>query len=470
MKKTLLKMFAPVAMSCVVLSASAYDFEVDGVYYNVLKNTQNASVTYKDTKYESYSGAVVIPEKVTNNDVTYTVTELGKYAMRNSAAMTSITLPKTLKAIQSGAFSKCDGLKSITIPDSVTTIGTLAIQDCPNLAEINLGSGLEDIGGSAFMGDVALKRITIPESVTSIGASAFANCTTLVEMKVPAAVNKIGNSAFQGCLALKDIEIDTANAVYASVDGVVFSKDKTILYTYPAGRTDTVYTVPDGVTKINFAAFYQRVIKVGTTLYFSENPLAEINLPESVTELGNSAFEWLKELKRINIPNNVKSIGNATFRNCESLVDIEIPDSTKTLDTYAFKDCKALESVSIGSGMTTLGQDVFTGCAKINSVVCKAVVPPTAKKEPTFDNAVYAAASLTVPTESVEAYKAATPWSSFAKVYGKNFSGVEKVVAAEDAEVVAIYNLQGIRYSELRPGLNIVKMSDGTTRKVLVKE
>lgn len=466
MKKSLLRFCCAVTAACTLFSASAFDFEVDGIYYNLLKNKQNVSVTFKDTQYSSYSGNVVIPETITVEGVKYTVTEVGKYGFRNCANMKSVQLPATLKAIQSGAFSKCNGLTSITLPDSVTSVGTLSIQDCPNLKEIKLGKGLQKIGGQAFLGDVALEKIEIPDFVNEIGGSAFSNCTSLVAFKVPASVEKLGNNVFQGCMSLKNIEVDANNPNYTSVDGVVMSKDKKTLYTYPAGRTDAEYTVPEGVTTLGFSCFCQRIIKVGATLMASEIQLEKVNLPQSLTTIGNSALEELKKMKSVIIPEGVTSIGNGSLRGCVSLESVEIPDATTKLDQYAFSGCTSLKSVVIGSGMATVAKNAFTNCTALTSVTCKATTPPECSKTPVFDEAVTASATLVVPKGYAEAYKAAAVWQEFKNVEERTFSGVSAVEVA-DVFPVAIYTIQGVRVSEPQTGVNIMKMSDGTIRKIV---
>ena len=133
------------------ISASAYDVEVDGIYYNLIAKGKKAEVTSGDNEY---TGAIAIPSTISYNDEDYNVTSIGE-----------------------GAFYGCSSLTSITIPNSVTSIG-----------------------GSAFYGCSSLTSITIPNSVTKIGDRAFSDCTSLTSITIPNSVTSIGNDAFELCI------------------------------------------------------------------------------------------------------------------------------------------------------------------------------------------------------------------------------------------------------------------------------
>ncbi len=124
-KKTLVFLFALLCSN----NSWAYDFKVDGIYYNV--SGSEATVTYRDTyNYDSYSGRVVIPETVTYNGTTYTVTSIGDYAFDNSSDLLEVTIPNSVTSIGNHAFNECHRLTQLTIPNSVTTIGDYAFREC----------------------------------------------------------------------------------------------------------------------------------------------------------------------------------------------------------------------------------------------------------------------------------------------------------------------------------------------------
>lgn len=140
------------------------------------------------------------------------------------------------------------------------------------------GKSVTSIGYGAFSGRTSITNITIPDSVTNIDTSAFAGCTSLTSITIPRSVVYIGNSVFRCCENLTSIDVDSNNSFYCSVDGVLFNKNMTNLHTYPAGKEGTSYTIPHGVTSINWEAFCECI------------SLTSINIPDSVTSIDIWAF------------------------------------------------------------------------------------------------------------------------------------------------------------------------------------
>ena len=165
-------------ISMISTDTFAYDFEIDGIYYNLIDG-KAAEVTYKGPRSDtgqSYSGEVVIPEKVTYKGVEYPVESIGNLAFYECSSLTSITIPNSVTSIGKQAFSGCSGLTSITIPNSVTSIGIETFRRCSGLTSITIPKNVTSIGASAFSGCTGLASITIPHSVMSIGDGAFYNC------------------------------------------------------------------------------------------------------------------------------------------------------------------------------------------------------------------------------------------------------------------------------------------------------
>ena len=176
------------------------------------------------------------------------------------------------------------------------------------------GKSVTSIGNGAFKNCPGLESITIPYTVTSIGDYAFERCTRLKRITIPDGVTSIGTNAFNGCSGLTDITVDSNNPYYCSESGVLFNKNKTTLICYPAGKTDSSYTIPDGVTSIGYAAFEECT------------GLTSIYIPDGVTSIGDYAFERCTGLESITIPDSVNSIGYEAFNRCTKLTSIYIPD------------------------------------------------------------------------------------------------------------------------------------------------
>ena len=323
LKKWLLALaaFAVMAVVCAIAAgAETYgDFE-----YHV-----NYDGIAKITKYTGDAKNIEIPAEINGKSVT----SIGSYAFRGCTSLTNITIPDSVTWIGSHAFNGCTRLTSITIPESVDYIYYNAFENCINLTSI-----------------------TIPNSVTEIGDRAFGGCTSLTSITIPYSVKEIGWSAFDGCTSLIAINVATENQNYASVNGVLYNKDRTTIIYYPAGKTDKNYKILDGVTSVYDRAFY------GCT------DLTRVIIPDSVTEIGGSAFNGCTSLVSITMPNSVTKINGDAFSGCTSLTSITIPDSVTKIDYSAFSGCTSLTSITIPDSVTEIGNMAFGGCTSLTVI------------------------------------------------------------------------------------------------------
>ena len=397
MKKNLKKLFLFVAVVvtvviCFAFSASA---ETEGYYtYSVLDD--EATITDVDT---SISGNVTIPSKLGG----YSVTNIGDYAFGWCESLTSITIPASVTSIGDSAFSYCTSLTSITIPDSVTSIGEYAFNHCESLTSITLPDSVTSIGYQTFYNCSSLTSITIPDSVTTIGSYAFGNCTSLKSITIPDSVTSIGDYAFSCCIRLtsitipdsvtsildrafylcvnlSSISVDENNQHYSNDEcGVLFNKGKTQLIQYTLGSLSQSYVIPDSVTSIGDAAFYNctsltnitipdSVISIGDYAFYYCLNLISITIPDSVRSIGDGAFDYCTRLASITIPNSVRSIGEVTFGYCTSLTSITIPDSVTSIGESAFYYCESLTSITIPDSVTSIGYDAFSYCTSLTSI------------------------------------------------------------------------------------------------------
>ncbi len=404
------------AMLSAFLSASAYDFEVDGIYYNITNRTAKEVEVTSETDgrtASSYSGNIIVPSSVSfNNELQFTVTAIGDYAFFKCSELTSITLPNTVTTIGHEAFSYCNSLTTITLPNSLKTIEGYAFSYCNSLT-----------------------TITLPNSVTTIGNAAFASCRSLTSITIPNSVSDIGFSAFSGCSALMNIAVDVDNQKYSSIDGILYDKSQTSLICCPGGKS------------------------------------GEVNIPSSVTTIGEYAFHHCEGLTTVTIPNTVTTIEDGAFSSCNGLTTVTIPSSVTTIGTNAFNSCESLTTVTIPSSVTIIGAYAFQDCKSLISVTSLAVTPPQCLYG-VFKGINKQKCTLYVPVESIDAYTQAPEWEYFILVKeAEDAAGIDSVVADPSAEV-EVFKLNGTRVpgpvENLPAGIYIVR-EGSTARKIIVR-
>ena len=315
----------------------------------------------------------------------YPVTSIGLYAFQGCSALTSISIPDSVTSIGDSAFYNCDSLTTITIPDSVTHIGWEAFYDCDSLTSVIIGNGVTSIKDNAFDDCKSLTSIevsennkyyssldgvlfnnekaeliccpggktgeyVIPDGVKIIDGSAFLFCFFLTKITIPESVTSIesaphwliGNNgaAFNGCTSLINIEVSENNRNYSSEDGVLFNKEKTELICYPGGKTGQ-YVIPDSVTSIGDSAFE------------GCDSLTSITIPDRVTSMGIYAFYGCSSLTSVVIGEGVTSISWRSFYYCESLQSVIIGKSVTEIVGEAFEDCKSLISIEVSENNDT---------------------------------------------------------------------------------------------------------------------
>ena len=386
----------------------ADDFEKDRIYYKIISSSNPLAVEVTKKDGSLYSGVITIPERVTYNDVTYSVTSIGAWAFRD-----------------------CSGLTSIKIPASVTSIGSQAFYGCSGLTSIEIPSGVTSIRNYVFVGCSGLTYIEIPASVTSIGYEAFKGCSGLTSIEIPASVASIDRYAFGGCSGLTSIVVAAGNPNYDSrenCNAIIESSSNTLLQ----GCNTTV-------------------------------------IPNSVTSIGEFAFEGCIGLTSIEIPAIVTSIEKFAFAGCSGLTSIEIPANVTSIGVEAFYGCSGLTSIEIPASVTSIGSLSFAHCSVLNKVISHATVPPTCS----YDTWYYLnkdTCTLYVPAGSKDAYATATGWKDFINI--EEFDATE--ITTLDAESTdtdlsdcEIYTAGGQRVDELQAGANIVRMKNGTVKKIV---
>ena len=379
--------------------------EVGGIWYDFDSSTQTASVTYRRSKYDSYSneysGSVIIPETVTYNGTTYSVTSIGYAAFYNCSSLTSVTIGESVTRIVIGAFSGCSSLTSVTInSDAIVSedykyddnisdifgsqvteyiignhvkgIGLNAFRDCSSLTSVTIGKSVTSIGEEAFSVCSSLTSVTIGESVKSIGDYAFYRCSSLTTVTIGESVTSIGESAFYGCSSLTSVTINSDAIVSKN-----YSSDSNISHIF--GSQVIEYIIGESVKSIGDYAFYrcssltsvtipESVTSIGDHAFYRCSSLTSVTIPESVTTIGEWAFCRCSSLTSVTIPDSVTSIGEGAFCSCSSLTSVTIPDSVTSIGNEVFSGCSSLTSVTIGESVTSIGWDAFYGCSSLTSV------------------------------------------------------------------------------------------------------
>src|SRR5574344_1943941 len=321
MKKTLLTLF----LLLFAAKTFAYNFKVDGIYYNKLSDGKSVMVTFEGRNSFSYMGSVTIPDEVTYDNVTYSVKTIGADALSNCTGLTSVTIPNSVTSIGYFAFSNCTGLTSVTIRNSVTSIGYEAFAYCTGLTSVTIGN-----------------------SVTSIGIGAFFYCTGLTSVTIGNSVTSIGYDAFYDCTGLTSIDVNENNTKYSSINGILFNKDQSTIIYYPARIKSQTYEIPNSVTSI------------GANAFSNCTGLTSVTIPNSVTSIGADAFSYCSGLTSVTIPNSVTSIGADAFYDCTGLTSVTIPNSVTSIGAGAFSNCYRLTSVTMGNSVTSIGAGAFS--------------------------------------------------------------------------------------------------------------
>ena len=257
----------------------------------------------------------------------------------------SIIIPDGVEIIGKQSFKSCTGLDNVALPSSVKTIGFYAFESCQYLKSINLSYGLKRIDESAFNDCIRLENIIIPNSVVSIGSRAFCGCRSLSTFMIPESVNTIGVCLFYGCKTLKCIQVDNRNPIFDSRDGcnaIIETANDSLIAICPT----TI--IPKNIRKICACGF------AGLDVF------STIRIPDSVVEIGNSAFEDCRELISIVIPNSVNYIGDSAFKGCEMLSSVTMSTSVVIIGNEAFHSCSKLSQIELPNSLKKIGDYAFS--------------------------------------------------------------------------------------------------------------
>ena len=242
--------------------ASAYDFVVDNVYYNVSSDTDlMVEVTYEKSGYNSYSGDVDVPAQVSYNGMDYTitavgdnafractdltsvsigegVTAIGDYAFAECTVLTTVSLPGSLESLGKRAFTKCEALTSVVLPDAITSMGTYVFYKATALTGLTMPAGMTEVPQCTALDCSALESITLHDNITTLGTGCFRNCSAITSVTIPASVTVINTFAFNGCSALTEVNVLATNPPVVGSTNAFTTYSSATLYV-PEGCVET---------------------------------------------------------------------------------------------------------------------------------------------------------------------------------------------------------------------------------------
>ena len=443
--------------------ASAYDFEVNGIYYNIVSVTEfTCEVTSGDVKY---SGDIEIPATVSYNNRTVSVTRIGQKAFYECTLLTSITIPNTVKIIDSQAFLGCSNLKTVINYSDLNILKDSSSDGYVGFYADKVINADEQVGDFYFRTDNGVcylsgyigtdSKISLPANYKGgsyeIGKRAFHNYLNLTKVIIPVSVTGIGDEAFLDCSNLKYLQIEDGKDTlkvgwnpkdyewWNEKDGGIFSNcpleyvhlgrniapspSNTHQFSpFRGNSTLSTVTIGNGVTNIGLGAFYactnltQIIISNSVTsidaVAFQEcSNIESIDIPNSVTSIGYIAFAYCSNLKHINLSMGLDSIKPETFGNCHSLISIDIPNSVKDIGYGAFYGCTELRSINIPNSVTSIDEGAFYDCENLSSIILEPTTPPVAPKA--FEESRYLSTTIYVPEEALAAYQSADGWKHF---------------------------------------------------------
>ena len=390
----------------------AYGFESEGLYYNILSEEDRTvavvcpiDYTHK-YQYDYIEGNIEIPSRVIYESKTYRVTEIGYKAFRECRRLTSVTIPNSVAKIGDEAFQGCFGVTSVTIPNSVTKLGVDAFRTCfmltsvtiPNsvtsigegsfrfcsgLTSVTISNSVTSIGDHAFSYCSGLTSVTIPNSVISIGEYAFSYCLGLTSVTIPNSVISIGEYAFDGCSGLASIHVDNDNKSYGSINGVLYNKDITTLLLCPMAKE--YVEIPNSVTSIGESAFsgYSRLTSIychaitppsGDNSVFGETTLKECKLyvPTGCLSVYESVDPWrnfwnIEEMDFSGIDEAVVGNGKPRISVVNGIIHIGNADDKVLVEVFDISGKKVFRDY--GSTVSGLAKGMYI--VKVKSDVVK---------------------------------------------------------------------------------------------------
>lgn len=406
--------------------------KINGTDIKFIREMAGVSVTRKKTDGELTNLDLSEAQIVSGGDYYYqdyndtkhytSDDEIGVGFFSKCKGLKAITLPGNLKSVGESAFQECSCLETINLPSGITSIGNYAFLECENLKSVTLPSGLISIGDRAFYGCISLTSLDLPSSLTTVGELALAGCSQLTSLTLHSNLTKVkgiylfgGNSNHTN---LKDVRyiIDSDLETYLQSNHLIFYEIKCGIKYYLNDQEITTLEIPSGITSIgdgvflssnnltnltlsskitsagkyafnncsnlkdiryyiydDLATYIQKghpafYVNCGIKYYWNNQEITTLEIPTSVTSIGNHAFYGCNGLTSVEFPSNLSSIGDWAFSNCSGLTSVDLPSSITKMGECVFYWCKNLSSVKLPSEITAISNSAFGGCISLKNI------------------------------------------------------------------------------------------------------
>ncbi len=425
-------------------------FEVDGVVY-VPVNPSQRTCDVIDCNYSDTIGDIVVPETVLYKGVAMRPQNVNEYSFINSKKSGEANLSNN-GSVGDYALSGCSGLEAVVVGDGVTSLGNYCFSDCKSLSELTLSDNVTEIGNDAFSNS-GLKTFSCPSELTSLGGYAFCGCESLTEVKINGKLTALSSYLFSGCSSLAGLSIP---ANVKSVGDNAFRGCTSFATLVIENDTDVLTLGSNGSSPL-FKDCPLDSVYVGTHISY-----------ETSSSYGYSPFYRNATLRTVSIGDNVREVYDNEFYGCTGLKTAIVGENVAKIGNYAFSGCSSMESFLFGKMVESIGNEAFSDCTALTTLVTHRTTPPTCGTE-ALDDINKWNCTLYVPTNSLAAYQAADQWKEFFFIEEGAPTGIRQPISGTESTVIRRYDASGRSTSSPVKGLNVLKMSDGTTKKVLVK-
>ena len=462
-------------MSMTTNYVNAYDIAVENeyavtIYYNYINENKELEVVGAE-----YSETVNIPSEVTYLGRTRKVTRIGERAFVGTRSK-HITIGDNVTSIGKEAF--CSGeIRSIAIGKKVKTIEEDAFSGMIRLNKVIINDisswcNIEDNGNGHFYEDAyyigdgirlftseydEISELIIPDDVSVIRSSAFTYFSNLTSVTIGNRVTKIGDYAFSHCENLASVTI--GNSVKSIGEGSFYR-----CY----GLTSV--TIGDSVESIGKDAFYDchSLVKVtmGKSLKYIKGPFGSFSGCDSLEKIIiKDIAAWCSCVLNENLRH--QGLHLYSDENTE-ITDLVIPNGVGAINNYVFAGFTSLTSVSLPNSVTTIGYNAFDFTPQSIFEVISNIEEPTPIDDRTFSKDIFLNAQLYIPKGTLQKYKSTVGWKNFMFIEEGIPSGISSPVLSEH-KGCEYYDISGKKLDKLQKGVNILRMKDGTTKKVVVK-